>query len=331
MKTPLGRMQAVELRDYWLSEAADFTPWLAETENIKLLGDAIGLELEVEAQEKDVGPFRADILCRDVATEQSVLIENQLERTDHGHLGQLLTYAAGLDAVTIVWVAAKFTDEHRAALDWLNEITADRFAFFGLEVELWRIGDGPAAPKFNVVSKPNDWTKVVRERANSIDRSELGATKKLQLEYWLAFGEYLKASGSRLVLSRPRPHQSVHVTLGRSGIYLTAVASAYNTSLQSFEVGEVRAELGINGENAPALFGLLKREKDRIEAEVGEPLVWYEPANAQRRKIQLIRKADIEARDTWGEQHAWLREKLEKLDVAFRQRVRKLDAADFDA
>ena len=145
--------------------------WL-DDENIGLLSETIGLELEVEAQEKHVGPFRADILCKDTVTDSWVLIENQLERTNHTHLGQLLTYAAGLDAVTVVWIAERFTEEHRAALDWLNEITAEGFSFFGLEIELWRIGDSPMAPKFNVVSHPNDWTKTV----SRISRGELTPT-----------------------------------------------------------------------------------------------------------------------------------------------------------
>jgi hypothetical protein len=107
---------------------------LAREENLKLLGETIGVDLELEATEKNVGPFRADILCKDTATGHWVLIENQLEPTDHKHLGQLLTYAAGLDAVTIVWLAKEFTDEHRATLDWLNQITDDKFEFFGLEI-----------------------------------------------------------------------------------------------------------------------------------------------------------------------------------------------------
>src|SRR4051812_25571734 len=101
-KVPLSRLERVDVRDYWAHEAFDLTPWLAQPENITLLGDAIGLDLQVEAVEKNVGPFRADILCRDTTTNQYVLIENQLERTDHTHLGQLMTYAAGLDAVTVV-------------------------------------------------------------------------------------------------------------------------------------------------------------------------------------------------------------------------------------
>ena len=126
----LGRLERVELRRIWSSESSDFTPWLAREDNLRLLGETVGIELELEAQEKTVGPFRADILCKDTATDSWVLIENQLERTDHSHLGQLLTYAAGISAVTVVWVAERFTEEHRAALDWLNERTAERINFF---------------------------------------------------------------------------------------------------------------------------------------------------------------------------------------------------------
>ena len=111
--------------------------------------------------------FRADILACDVHTGHLVLIENQLERTDHGHLGQLLTYAAGLKAVSIVWVSTLFTDEHRAALDWLNEITNSSISFYGLEMELWRIGDSAIAPKYNLVSKPNMFSKRVSEPVGS--------------------------------------------------------------------------------------------------------------------------------------------------------------------
>ena len=118
----LGRLEKIDLRTYWKKEATDFTPWLAKEENIQLLSETIGIELEVKSQEQSVGPFSADILCKDTMNDHYVLIENQLEKTDHTHLGQLMTYAAGLDAVTIIWIAQKFTEEHRAALDWLNRI-----------------------------------------------------------------------------------------------------------------------------------------------------------------------------------------------------------------
>ena len=187
----LGRLERVELRVAWTSESGDFTPWLAQDENLKLLGNTIDLDLELEAQEKSVGPFRADILCKETTNGAWVLIENQLERTDHTHLGQLLTYAAGLEAVNIVWIAERFTEEHRATLDWLNEISDERFNFFGLEVELWRISDSPLAPKFNIVSKPNDWTKKISGAATHFRSAEVSERQQLWLEYWTEFHEYL--------------------------------------------------------------------------------------------------------------------------------------------
>ncbi len=160
----LAKLERVDLRTAWKSEPADFTPWLAKEENLALLGETLGMTLVLEEQEKDVGPFRADILCKEPQTDQWVLIENQLERTDHTHLGQIITYAAGLNAVTVVWIAASFTEEHRAALDWLNEITGEGADFFGVQVELYRIGDSPAAPHFTFASKPNAWSKRVLRR-----------------------------------------------------------------------------------------------------------------------------------------------------------------------
>ncbi len=150
----LSRLERVDLSEVWKSEPASFTPWLAE--NLAILGETLGMDLVLEAREKKVGPYRADIVCKDTADNSWVLIENQLEVTDHTHLGQILTYAAGLNAVTIAWIARRFTDEHRAALDWLNENSTENLQFFGLEIEVWRIGDSPYAPKFNIVAKPND-------------------------------------------------------------------------------------------------------------------------------------------------------------------------------
>jgi len=167
----LGTLTKVDLREVWQSESANFTPWLASEENIGILGETIAMELEVEAMEKKIGPFRADILCKDTDTGNWVLVENQLDPTDHKHLGQLLAYAAGLHAVTIVWVAAISTDEHRATLDWLNEITDDRFQFFGLEIQLWKIDNSPVAPKFNIVSKPNNWSRSVSQANSSFSSS----------------------------------------------------------------------------------------------------------------------------------------------------------------
>ena len=215
----LGELIKVPLREFWEGEASDFTPWLADEENIGLLGDTIGVELEVEAQERNVGPFRADILCKDISTDNWVLIENQLEPTDHTHLGQLLTYAAGLDAVTVVWIAEGFTDEHRAALDWLNEITDEKFSFFGLEIELWRIGDSPMAPKFNVVSHPNDWTKTVsRISRNELTSVQINCTSNTGQHY----ESLLEERNGVIRPGKPLPRYWMPFAVGRSSFWLSA-------------------------------------------------------------------------------------------------------------
>ena len=201
----LGRLTRVDPRKIWATEASDFTPWLAREENLAVLSETLDMELELEAQEKAVGPFRADILCKDIGSDAWVLIENQLERTDHRHLGQLLTYASGLEAVTIIWIAAHFNEEHRSTLDWLNKITDEDFRFFGLEVELWRIGDSPAAPRFNIVSKPNDWSRLVAQAARA-DEAELSETRLMQWNYWSALNAVLdQAEGPVLGSRKPRP------------------------------------------------------------------------------------------------------------------------------
>jgi hypothetical protein len=326
----LGRLEKVELRNAWLSEPDDFTPWLAQAENLRLLGEAINLDLELEAQEKNVGPFRADILCRDTASgdEHWVLIENQLERTDHIHLGQLLTYAAGLKAATIVWIAARFTDEHRAALDWLNEITGERFAFFGLEVELWRIGNSPLAPKFNIISKPNDWTKTIQS-STAAGRGELSDIKQAQLQFWMAFKGFLEEKKSFIRCQKPYPQNWMnHQLFGRGGVHLTSVASAWNSETDTWEP-EIRAELVLDDNNAKKYFAMLSAEKEEIERSFGQPFIWYNPEDKKSARIYIRRSADFSNPENWPEQHEWLRVNLEKMHHVFAARVRQLDASKF--
>jgi len=249
---PLGRLERVDLRAIWVSEATSFTPWLARPENMAVLAETLNIELELEAQERAVGPFRADLLCKDVGTDRWVLIENQLERTDHTHLGQLLTYASGLEAVTIVWIAARFMEEHRSTLDWLNKITNESFRFFGLEVELWRIGSSPAAPKFNIVSKPNEWSLSVAQAARAIDDAELSDTRVTQREYWAALNLVLDALDGPVSGARKAQAQSwMAYGIGRSGFN---VGTAMNLQKR-----HVRVELYIAGDLAKTFFGLLKK------------------------------------------------------------------------
>lgn len=318
--TALGRLIRVELRDIWLSESSDFTPWLAREENLAVLGETLGLDLELEAQEKSVGPFRADILCKDVGSNNWVLVENQLERTDHSHLGQLLTYASGLDAVTIVWIAARFTEEHRSTLDWLNRITDESFRFFGLEVELWRIGDSPAAPKFNIVSKPNDWTKSVHQAARAIDESQVTELRVMQRDYWAALHAELDRqkgpiSGNR----KPQLASWMNYPVGRSGFSVTA--------LMVRPKREIRVELYISSEAAKAFFGLLEEQKEEIEREIGYPLDW-EPLPDKRDSRIAVRLlgVDPEDRSDWPRQHEWMAQRMNDFHRVFSPRVRLLDA-----
>ncbi len=316
----LGKLIKIELRDIWISESSDFTPWLAREENLLILGETLGLELELEAQERAVGPFRADILCKDISTNAWVLIENQLERTDHSHLGQLLTYASGLEAVTIIWIAARFTEEHRSTLDWLNRITDETFRFFGVEVELWRIGDSSAAPRFNVVSKPNNWNKLVTQAARAIDESELTDTKALQLGYWGALGSELMAKGGPLARERrPQPQSWMSYSIGRSGFGLNASMSRPKR--------QVRAELYISNAHAKAYFYLLQEKKSEIEAELGYPLNWEELPEGKDTRISIaLNDTDPEDRADWFRQHEWLTKRLNEFYLVFVNRIRILNA-----
>ncbi len=322
-KNDLGWLTRVDLRNIWTSESSDFTPWLAREENLAVLGEALGIDLELEAQEKAVGPFRADVLCKDIGTGAWVLIENQLERTDHAHLGQLLTYASGLEAVTIVWIAARFTEEHRSTLDWLNKITDESFRFFGLEVELWRIGDSPAAPKFNIVSKPNNWSRLVAQAAKAIDETELSDTRVKQRAYWAAFHQTLDqadgpVSGSR----KPQPQSWMSYSIGRTGFNLGAVMIRPKR--------EIRAELYIAGDQAKAFFHLIRDQQQAIEQELSYPLQWEElPTRRDSRISVYMTNVDPEEERDWPRQHAWLSAKINDFHRVFLARVRDLDAKDW--
>jgi hypothetical protein len=316
----LGRLERIDVRGIWASEAADFTPWLARPENLAILGEALGIELELEAQERTVGPFRADILCKDVDTDQWVLIENQLERTDHNHLGQLLTYASGLEAVTIIWIAARFTEEHRSTLDWLNKITDESFRFFGLEVELWRIGDSPAAPKFNIVSKPNDWSHSVAQAARAIDDSELSETRTMQRSYWAGLNSVLNAMGGPVTGNKkPQPQAWMGHPIGRVGFHLNGVMIRTRN--------QIRAELYISGDHAKAFLNLLKKQKDAIENELGYAVEWEElPSRRDCRISTYLNDVDPEDEKDWPRQHEWLAKRLNDLHRVFSRRVGDLDA-----
>ncbi len=262
----LSALEKVDLRDVWSSESQDFTPWLAQEQNLNLLAKTLNLDLEFEASERNVGPFRADILCKEMNSDNWVLIENQLEISDHAHLGQILTYASGLNACTVIWIAKKFTEEHRAALDRLNSMNGPNgIHFFAIEIELWKIGNSSPAPKFNVVVQPNDWSSQVAEASRKIELEDLSETKKLQLEYWSCLNEYLKDQKS-ICSQKPQPRHWINFSIGRSGMSL-------NVSVNSREES-VAVELYLGGSEAKVHFQDLLRQKEAIEKEFEASIDW---------------------------------------------------------
>ena len=315
----LGCLERVDLRQIWTNESSSFTPWLAQPENLKLLSKTLDIELECESQEAEVGPFRADILCKDSATDHWVLIENQLERTDHTHLGQLLTYAAGLEAVTIVWLAQRFTDEHRAALDWLNEHTDENINFFGLEIELWQIGNSPVAPKFNIVSKPNDWTRSVKQAAEG----EMSEYKAIQLQFWKAFRDYMEEH-SAVPCQKPQPRHWMTHPMGKSGIHLSSIASMWD-SVSGTSNPELRVELVLSGDHTKQNFSVLEKGKSEIEKAIGEKLTWHNPDKAKMCRVYMRMNANFLDQKLWKQQHEWLRSKLEIFHKVFAPLVKGLE------
>ena len=313
----LARLERIDdLQSVWENEAWDFTPWLARPENLTVLSDALGIELETAGQEVRVGPFRADIVCKDTSDDSWVLIENQMERTDHTHLGQLLTYAAGLQTVTIVWVAKRFTQQHRAALDWLNEITDEQFRFFGAEIELYRIGKSPYALRFNIVSRPNDWSSST-QRAVSTD----SVSGTLHLCFWTQFREHLDENYGHIKQKAPAAKPYMDYPVGKGGFSIPVYRS---TSDKQVWVG-----LRIAGPDHIAYFDLLRQMRDAIEREIGYRLDWQGEIQNASRVIRPPLTADPSDESDWPNQVEWAAKTLADFDRVFRPRVKELNAADW--
>ena len=311
----LGKLEKVRIRDVWPNEANDFTPWLAMEENIAQLSDEINLDLEVQGQEERVGSFRADILCRDTANDNFVLIENQYGKTDHNHLGQLMTYASGLNAVTVIWISEEFTEEHRAALDWLNSKTDESVDFFGIEIELYRIGASLPAPKFIIVSKPNNWSKTVKRTTDSEGITE---TKRLQQEYWNELKSFCEKSKVPFKMQKALPQHWANVAIGRSNFYLSAFANT-----RDHRIGVI---LVVSGPNALENFKKLRElyESDSIE-KIDSDLQWLEKDGGKEHHVILkIEEKDPTKRNEWNKQHELLKSTLEKFYRYFKDKVKDI-------
>lgn len=297
MKTPLGRLEKVELRNYWKDEAKDFTPWLAEDENINLLGETVGMELEIQEKEAKVGTFSADILCKDINTDRCVVIENQLEKTDHDHLGKVITYCSGLDAYTAIWIAKSFDEEHRAAIDWLNSITDDNYNFFGIEVRLYKIGDSALAPQFDIVAKPNNWSKTIKKQVSGDTETE-----KLRLDFWRNFHEYAENKGLDAI---KHPNATTDhwcdFRVGISGYHYACILTIKNwIGVQVYLGGDVPAQ---NKER----YDLIEEKcKSQIDAIQSNRIEWKRLDDKKASYVNVILEADIRDKSDWPRQFEWM-------------------------
>lgn len=318
--TTLGKLTRItDLRNTWPDEARDFTPWLARPENLSILAEHLGLGpegLELEAVEKFVGPYKADILCRDTTTGTWVLVENQLEKTDHSHLGQILVYAAGLDCKTVIWVSKSVTPEHKIAVEWLNRLASDGTSFYALEIELWRIGESAIAPSFNTVVRPSDPARQAETAKSGLADGVLTAPQQELFEYWQAFEAMLSARRSVVRPVSPLAQNWLVHSIGKSGITL-------NTSWNRKQ-NWVRAELYLTGAKAHSHFQQLRDHQAQIEVTLGYPLEWYDAASADRRIYVSRAFPNVSDRQTWPTQHEWLADHLESLHRAFHDTVRAL-------
>ena len=280
------------------------------------MADALGMnELEVKGQEEHVGPFRADILCVDPGTDKLVLIENQLEKTDHNHLGQILTYAAGLDAVTIIWIAERFTEEHRAAIDWLNRITDKEFNFFGVEIGLIKIGDSAAAPVFNVIAKPNGWSKEVRSSQASNEGHSEG--KIFNYEYWCSFIEYMNNNPSKMFRTRSASYSHwMSIAVGKSSTHIDLLL---NKREQTATV-----QLYMSDDADKKIFDTLFKFKDDAEDKIGEKLMWRRLDGKKASSIDLVKKCNLSDPDEQQEVFSWYKEYTEKFITYFKPILKKV-------
>lgn len=305
----LGKIEKIDdLRSVWPHEALDFSKWLSQEENLALLSDSIGIDIVLEELEPPVGGFSVDLYATEEGTGRKIIIENQLEDTNHDHLGKIITYASGKGAEVVVWVVRRARDEHKQAVEWLNQHTDENIGFFLLEIELWKINDSLPAPKFNVVERPNDWAKTMKAVEGLSD------TKKLQLEFWQAFNDYAfgKPEFKNVFSKRkPQPQHWYDLSVGSSTYHL-----GLTVNTQKKRIG---AEIYVNDDKLA--FEKFKSQKDLIEADLGVQLDWRVATKDCR--ILALNNGDIKKGEAaWPEYYDWycsmalkLREVLKKYDV----------------
>lgn len=291
----LGKMTRItDLRSVWPHEANDFTKWLAQEENLTLLSEAIDIELELEERESSVGSFNVDIFAKENGTNRRVIIENQLEDTNHDHLGKLITYASGKGADVIVWIVKRARDEHRQAIEWLNQHTDSNIGFFLLEIELWQIGDSEKAPRFNIVEKPNDWSKTMK----TIDG--LSNTDLLKLEFWTGFNETMNNNYDfthNFHAHKVSPQHWYDLSIGSSAYH---ICLTINTQKQNIGI-----DLYINDDKD--LFEQFRKHDAEISTLLNSEVEWREAKKACR--ILITSNINVKKRESWPKAYNWFLEK----------------------
>ena len=269
----IGKLKEVDIRNLWKHEQYDFSEWLSQSENIKLLDDILGLTLTDITKEAYVGSYRCDIFAKDESSGIKVIIENQLEASNHDHLGKIITYASGLDAEVIVWIVKQAKEEHRSAIEWLNNNTNNELNFFLIELHAYKIDDSNPAPMFEVIEKPNGFIKNTKAINN---QDNLNKSQSERLEFWNKFNEVVEQNGKPFNIRKATTDHWYDGALGTSEAHISI--NLVNKS--SYVVIDVY----INDNKE--LFDKLMDKKDIIESELGFKLVWDRLDNGKASRIK---------------------------------------------
>lgn len=311
MEINLGTLKKVDIRKIWPLEP-EFSAWLALPENLKLLNDELHLSMLCEETEAGVGDFSADILAQEDGGTRKIIIENQYGKTDHDHLGKLITYAAGQNASVLIWIVENARDEHRAAIQWLNENTSDNIDAFLVKIEVFKIGDSVPAPKFTILESPNDWLKTTR---TTIDYGILTDTKKKQLDWWNKFMDYAmqREKFSRLFNRRKaRPQHWFNLPLGSAFYHISLTAKK--------EPKTLGAEVYIPDNKD--LFQHFYAQREAIENELGFKLDWQELPESKASRIAIKHDGDFTDLENATNNFLWYCEKAEAFRKVFPKYIR---------
>lgn len=305
----LGKLREIkDLRKVWTHEALDFTPWLSEENNLALLADAVGLEITVNETESSVGDFNVDIYATETGTDRKIIIENQLEDTNHDHLGKLITYASGKSADIIIWVVKRAREEHRAAIEWLNNHTDENISFFLIEIKLYQIGNSDIAVKFEVVEKPNDWTKEIKRTTNS------SPTLQARYDYWVAFNDYAFQNNEFAKHFKRRKASTDHWMS-----FSVGSSSCCIDMCQIRKYSHILVEWYISDDKD--LYHMFLSNKENIEKDMGIKLEWNELPNKKASRILVSKTVDFENKESWTDQFEWLMDTAIKMKHAFKKHL----------